>query len=124
MGIRITSDFSDVYKELDRLSDLPGAKGKIQLRRIMETALMVTQLQVHVDTGSLQASASLKTDMEIGHRWIGVLRYGGESPGINNPVDYAIYEKARGGAHDFFSTIPSVNRLIRKTMKDLLRKSR
>lgn len=56
---------------------------------------------VHVITGSLRASGRTSSDV-TGGVWYGEITYGGPSSGYpNDPVDYADYERARGGEHDF-----------------------
>ncbi len=110
--IRIESDWTAIDAELDRLSELPTEKGKKILQGVLDLAFMTTQEAVHVETGSLKSSGKKEDHTEHAlHNWEGTITYGGESPGVNNPVDYAIYEKARGvhwmgpssakGDHDF-----------------------
>lgn len=60
----------------------------------------------YAPTGSLQASGAPSTEYD-GQTWTGSITYGGFSTGPNNPVDYAIYEMARGGIHDFFAGLPA-----------------
>lgn len=102
--IKIFGDYHEIEDEMDRLEDLPNAKTNMLLDTVLKSVEGLVVGQVHIDTDSLRQSA--KTDSnERGAKWIGTLTMGGESTGVNNPVDYAIYEKRRGGAHDFFNGI-------------------
>lgn len=83
------------------------------LTRVLQDAFADTQARVaspmnpHVPTyeptGSLFNSGHTDTHFD-GEVWIGEIIYGGES--APNDVDYAIYEMARGGIHDFFGGLP------------------
>jgi len=79
---------------------------KRNLDAVLELGFAQTQAVVHVETGSLKSSgnSSSKSD-RLTKRWEGEIQYGGPSTSINNPVDYAIYEKRRDGAHDFFAPL-------------------
>jgi len=68
-----------------------------------EVMLPHTQRIVHVITGSLKASGKTVPAQIIGDTIVVGLRYGGFSQGVNNPVDYASDEFARGGSHDFLT---------------------
>lgn len=72
-----------------------------ELEAVFAEAYLDTQDKTHIITGSLKASGKKATDFD-GNDWEGTISYGGSSGGPNNPVDYAIYEMARGGDHDFF----------------------
>lgn len=114
--IRITSDWSDVHEELDRLLGLPDQKTRLLLDAVLEAAFLLTQASVHVQTSSLKWSGRKESDSDkIGSKWEGMIQYGGPSTGVNNPVDYAIYEKAREpdehGVHDFFAGLPALESL-------------
>lgn len=89
----------------------------------MEAALRTmyadTLVRTHVITGSLKATGRTVTDFD-GNKWTGSIVYGGRvrrtpSPGPpNKRVDYAIYEMARGGTHDFFGGLPAYDLLFEK----------
>ena len=70
-----------------------------------------TQERTHVITGSLKSSGLPESDYD-GDQWNGAITYGGAlwqapTPGpANDPVEYAVYEMARGGDHDFFGDAP------------------
>lgn len=75
------------------------------LEQVTMQGLLATQAAVHIITGSLKASGRTETDFD-GWTWEGAIVYGGPSGGApNDPVDYAIYELARGGTHDWFSVL-------------------
>jgi hypothetical protein len=117
-NIRILADYRAMDAELDRISRMPDPR----MVRLLDTALNVgfdvTQADVHILTGSLKASG--KHDHETNqalHQWEGTIEYGGVSTGVNNPVDYAIYEKRRGGAHDFTAGLALIDPLFRAAMR-------
>lgn len=110
--IHVDSDWSAVEAEIDRLTVMPNPKMTAALRGVLDLGLGLTVAAVHVDTGSLKSS--LRTEEDISYasgRWTGTIHGGGPSKGVNNPVDYAIYEKRRGGAHDFFDELPTLHPL-------------
>lgn len=80
--------------------------GEIEV--LFRAAFEATQAATHIITGSLKASGHTNTDVTE-NAWTGQIIYGGPlfgapSPGpANDPVEYAIYELARGGAHDFLA---------------------
>lgn len=84
----------------------PGFKLVGALEAVLKAAFLDTQARTHVITGSLKASGTTSSDFD-GDDWHGQIKYGGASTGPNNPVDYAIYEMARGGDHDFFGNLPA-----------------
>lgn len=72
-----------------------------ELELALHQAFEFTQSQVHVITGSLRGSGRPESDY-VDSVWIGSVTYGGDSPGFpNDPVEYATYEMARGGDHNF-----------------------
>lgn len=93
------------------------------LEAVLQTAFMLTQVKTHVLTGSLKASGKTDTDFD-GDEWVGTISYGGAlwktpSPGpANNPVDYAIYEMARGGDHDFFGPLVAFEGMMEEVLLD------
>lgn len=65
-----------------------------------------TQEKVHVITSSLKNSGDVTSRWE-GRAFIVEITYGGDSGGsIHDPVNYAIFEMARGSNHDFFRALP------------------
>lgn len=81
-----------------------------ELESMLASAFTLTQVATHVITGSLKASGKTESDFD-GEVWTGQITYGGAlwktpAPGPpNDPVNYAIYEMARGGEHDFFGPL-------------------
>lgn len=102
MSVRFTVDDRDQDAEFDRLTDM--GRATTDLEHILALQFSAGQAAVHVITGSLRGSETIDSDMVAG-RWTGTISFGGAAPGFeNDPVDYAVYEAARGGRHDF--TIP------------------
>lgn len=121
MSVTVKSDFSKLEKEFDRLLGLPDLSMKNSLDNVLEIGFKATQANVHVITGSLKSSGKQRSEAD-GDTWIGEIEYGGPSLGINNPVDYAIYEKARDEDHDFFATLPALHVLYVSAIKKGLSK--
>lgn len=119
--IRLVSDWSAVDREIARIESMPDFKTRLALDIVLQQGFVQTQKDVHVETGSLKGSGKVESEAsKIKARWEGKIRYGGPSTGVNNPVDYAIYEKRRGiggaggpsdakGDHDFFGSLPSLH---------------
>lgn len=105
----IKSNWKQFDKELNRLGDVP-MKAKVYLDAVLASGFKATQAYVHILTGSLKASGKSSSEVD-GDQWIGTIEYGGASLGINNPVTYAIYEKARGGDHDFLTPLKALDSL-------------
>lgn len=88
----------------------PPHKPVHELELMLAAAFAETQAATHVITGSLKASGKTESDFDD-DQWEGSISYGGvlwkaPAPGpANDPVDYAIYEMARGGDHDFFGPL-------------------
>lgn len=88
----------------------PPHKPVFELETLLFSAFVATQAATHVITGSLKASGKTNTEFD-GDEWEGSITYGGALwkvpiPGpANDPVEYAIYEMARGGDHDFFGPL-------------------
>jgi hypothetical protein len=87
------------------------------LEALLSAAFADTQVRTHVISGSLKASGKTESDFD-GNVWSGKIEYGGvlfkaPVPGPpRDPVDYAIYEMARGGSHDFFGGLPAFEEKI------------
>ena len=109
-GIKIHGSLKPFKDEEKRLASLPNRSTKIALDAVLSMGFIWTQADVHVVTGSLKSSGSKSSDMP-GNTWEGVISYGGASKGINNPVTYAIYEKARDGSHDFMTPLKALDSL-------------
>lgn len=113
MVIIINGDYKGLEADLDRIGSMPTPKSLAGLDSVLSAGFAMTQAAVHIDTTSLKQSGkkSSTTDQSKA-QWEGVIRYGGPSAGVNNPVDYAIYEKRRAGDHDFFSGLPALHPLF------------
>lgn len=105
--------------ETRRLQRLPREKDKVKLDRVLHSGFVGSQAIVHVETGSLKSSGREKSD-RTRRRWTGEISYGGPSAGPNNPVDYAIYEKARGDSHDFMANTHLLHEMYVKQIKEIL----
>jgi hypothetical protein len=119
MTIFIRSNWSAIERELDRLEKAPD-KSKFYLDRVLNVGFKATQGAVHVITMSLKLSGKKSSEMH-GDTWTGHISYGGVSLGINNPVTYAIYEKARDGDHDFFTPLKALDSLYVEAILKVLR---
>lgn len=95
----------DVIDYTDRVSKV-SFKTTGRLEGVLSSAFAETQALVHILTASLKLSGKTSTSFD-GKVWEGQISYGGKSPGVNDPVDYAVYEMARGDVHDWFRTLPS-----------------
>lgn len=102
--IVIKGDYSGIERDLNHLDRQPDSKMKSLLDAVLNAGYVGTQTLVHIETGSLKSSGKEKTSSSK-RQWKGEIRYGGPSAGVHNPVRYAIYEKARGGAHDFMGNL-------------------
>lgn len=80
----------------------PRYKAVAKLEQIHKLAFADVLLHTHVITGSLKLSGKSETNFD-GDDWTGTIKFGGQSSGPNNPVNYAVYEQARGGDHDFMA---------------------
>lgn len=81
----------------------PSFKTVTKLEATLHAQFLDTQARTHVITGSLKMSGKVASDFHADGNWEGSITYGGAAAGaVNDPVDYAVYEMARGGDHDFF----------------------
>lgn len=118
MTIQIKSDWRAVERELDRLERAPELAA-VYLDAVLNKGFTATQGAVHIITGSLKSSGKKSSHFD-GDTWTGEISYGGVSLGVNNPVTYAIYEKARDGDHDFFTPLKALDSLyVRAILKAL-----
>lgn len=123
--IRLHSDWSDIDRELDRLSRMPDTKTQVKLYSVLSFGFIETQAAVHVESGALKSSGkkAQKVD-QAQNQWEGEIEYGGAT----SSVDYAIYEKRRGvhwvgpsavkGDHDFFRPLEACDPLFVAAIKD------
>lgn len=98
-------DLDPMIDEVGRIGGQPAFRTIARLEAVLALQFADTQERTHILTGSLKISGRPESDYDSATRhWSASITYGGEAPGaINNPVDYAIYEMARGGDHDFFA---------------------
>jgi hypothetical protein len=95
---------AEARKELQRLSR-PPMKTIAELETVAAQGFAATQAATHIITGSLKISGKLATDFD-GRMWDMQVTYGGSATGaVFDPVRYAIYERARGGDHDFMAPL-------------------
>jgi hypothetical protein len=100
-GVRYRVDDRDADAELDRLERGPTAEDHHHFDAVLSTLFAITQMAVHVETGSLRRSGKHDSTSH-GNIWEGEISYGGLSSGaVHDPVRYAGYERSRGGSHDF-----------------------
>jgi hypothetical protein len=102
----------EIIDELDRLDNLYQVTGALDI--VLEAAYADTQVRVprpgaqhvptYVPTGALANSGATDRSFD-GTTWVGEITYGG--PSAPHDVEYAIYEMARGGIHDFFAGLPA-----------------
>lgn len=113
--VRIEADLRDFFRALDILEG-PGPETVSALDVALMEGFTQTQSSTHVITGSLKGSG--RKSSEVAHQgWRGEISYGGPAPGFpRDPVDYAKYELQRGGAHDFFSSLPMLYRDFEQAM--------
>lgn len=120
--ITITGNYTAWELELERLAHMPDPKTIVELDAILSSQFAATQVAVHIETGSLKSSGKMTSAVDAeAHTWEGTMVYGGPSLGVNNPVDYAIYEKARGGPHDFLASAELLEVLYTTAIKDGLK---
>ena len=99
MTVRLSVHDRRQTDELDRLLEMGFAT--TALERVLARQFAAGQAATHVVTGSLRGSQDIDSSYAAGV-WTGTIAWGGPAPGFeNNPVDYAVYEAARGGRHDF-----------------------
>lgn len=110
--IHLESNWVEIDREIDKVASQPTAKTTALLNTVLEIGFAQVDADIHVETGSLKSSLKKTSGKSRAkHKWEGTIRAGGPSTGVNNPVDYAIYEKRRGGAHDFFLDLPLLHPL-------------
>ncbi len=119
MVILIKSDYSDLDSEFDRLESMPTLKMTAALDGVLDLGFQTARANVHVDTGRLKKSGkqASKTAKTL-NKWEGMFSFGAPSEG----VDYAIYEKERGGAHNFFNQVFLLKNLFRVALLKGLRR--
>lgn len=92
--------------ELRRLQDGFTSYDHHNFAAVLMRNFLATQAAVHIETGSLRASANSDVERSTDTRWEGSISYGGASGGVKNPVRYAASElfgssPRYGGDHDY-----------------------
>lgn len=119
LRISIESDWDDVLNELDRLDALPGPDLGEHLNFVLLDLLATAKAETHVITGSLKNSGRAEIDTDNDKTWQGRIIFGGPSPGFpHDPVNYAGYERARGGEHDFLRSAFLFHDRFEETIRD------
>jgi len=95
VSVTFEIDMSRVDRQLDHLSDGPDTDDILRFEAIMAALFTETQIAAHLRTGHLIASGSYDTETR-GDVWHGHIKY---------EANYAIYEQARGGLHDFMRPV-------------------
>jgi hypothetical protein len=117
--IIIRGDYRELERELSRIEGMPNAKMNTALDTAFELGYETVKADVHVQTSSLKNSGK-KSTKHGRSKWEGKFSFGGPSTGVNNPVDYAIYELDRGGDHDFMKTTPQMRATFVTAIKTVL----
>lgn len=118
--IKIERITDGISAEVDRLARGPSPVDLLEFEIVLQDQFEATKLAVHKITRSLALSAKMESDMK-GDTWEGEITYGGPSYGVNNPVDYAEYERERDGSHDFFAPLKDFDHAYIKAMEDFLK---
>jgi hypothetical protein len=105
--------------ELDRLDSMPTMDMTANLNAALKVGFESTRAVVHVDTGRLKASGKSKS-RTTDHTWRGQFSF----PAVNNEgTTYGIYERKRGGSHDFFANVHLLKPIFKAAiLKGLRRK--
>lgn len=106
--IKIERLTNGVEEEVNRLADGPTESDLFSFENVLLQQFSAAEEAVHVITGSLKSSMRIASRIEPTH-WEGIISFGGPSTGVYNPVDYAEYERSRGGLHDFFVPIEALS---------------
>lgn len=111
--IHVDGDVSLIEVDLSQLDQALDGKAVALLDFVLELAFEITQADVHIETHSLKPSGRHFSEVDrMRQTWSGMITYGGPTTGPKNPVTYAIYEKARGGSHDFFAGLPALDEMF------------
>ncbi len=120
------SGLNEVVNEFGVMSGPIPFKTVARLENVLDAFFTDTQARTHILTGSLKASGYPESDYDA-DEWHGSITYGGAlwrpplGPGpAQDPVDYAIYEMARGDDHDFFSHAPIFSAQFEQVVADYI----
>lgn len=129
-SVHISGSSEPLHKWIAELSSIAKSPVSFQTTAkcevVLRDAFGDTQARTHVISGSLKASGKVSSDYD-GHVWSGEISYGGPLTGSPTPgppppngeVVYAIYEMARGGAHDFFGGLPVYEEKFQEVVNDM-----
>jgi hypothetical protein len=118
--IRITSDYSDIFKELDRVESMPDIPMVARLDAVLTVGFETSRAAVHVDTGKLKASGKKKSSTNKAvHEWKGQFSFPAKT---SQGVSYGIYERERGGDHDFLIGVHALIPLFKAALLKGLKK--
>jgi hypothetical protein len=119
--IKVDRYDAGIDTEINRLAAGPTSADLLAFEVVLEDQFRATQAAVHIITRSLKGSGRSEFKMDE-NSWEGEITYGGPSPGfINNPVDYAEYERERQGSHDFLAPADRLSSGYVEAMNEFLR---
>lgn len=118
--ITIVSDYSDADHELDRLINMPTFAMAGYLDSALDISFQDSRAKVHIDTGKLKRSGKKRIrDSRFG--WSGQFSFLQRN---KKGTPYGVYERARGGAHDFLGGASGYTKLFVAAMVEGLKKKR
>jgi len=106
VSLKWDQSMDDMIEHVERMSDPINFREIRELELGLESAFLQSQAQTHVISGALRNSGRTESDVINGQVWEGTITYGGDSQ--PHFVDYAIYEQARGGDHDFMRGLAEI----------------
>ena len=122
MGVEFGVDLGEVDRAMTGLLNVGPVLADCE--DALDVQYAAGQAAVHVITGSLRGSERATSTYTNGV-WQGEVAFGGPSPGKpNDPVDYAVYEMAKGGPHDFRDPIIARSRMYRRALVRHLKRGR
>lgn len=138
----IQADYSELEREIRRISAAPGMGGIAKLEETLARSFADATARVHVITGALRGSGKTASEADAEGSWEGQMTWGGPSPGFlpkadsghrreeknpekdelaRNEVVYAFYEKRRGGAHDYLGEEARYSEDFLRAVGDIVR---
>lgn len=109
MATRIVSNWSDIEREIERISSIAIMEAHAGLDAVLAQGETLVRGAVHVDTSTLKGSVKSSSNVRGLANWHGEIVVGGASPGPLAPVKYAWYEYRRGGDHAYFYPLPMLH---------------
>ncbi len=120
--MRIISDWSEIDREIERVSSLAIMEAHAGLDLVLEEGANLVRGAIHVETGALKGAVHAKTGTRGLANWHGSITVGGASSGTGGGVDYAWYEYRRRGDHSFFYPLPLLHEQYVEAILNGLRK--